>query len=108
MNRKTLLMLVGLGGGYFFLSSRTPIWAIQPDGTYGPSGFLDKLTVMLTGATPPPTKQQSTVNAINTGLQAFSTMLNPTAVPAAPLSGFYDQSYSPGIVPRIYARQRNG
>jgi hypothetical protein len=106
-NKTFLLTLLAGGGAYFYLNSRIPTWAIQSDGTYLPATFVDKLTVMLTGAVPPASKQQTTVNAINTGLQALSTALNPTAI-NAPLSGFYDQSYSPGIVPRIFARQRNG
>ena len=53
MNRQTILILVGVGAAYFFLTSRTPVFAKQSDGTYKPAGLLDQLTVALTGAIPP-------------------------------------------------------
>jgi hypothetical protein len=98
MNRKTLFALVGLGAGYFFLSSRTPTWAVQADGTYKPAGVLDQLTVMLTGAQPPP-KQTSTAQTALNVLQSVGTALTQSGA----VSGYYDQSYSPGIVPRIFS-----
>lgn len=53
MNKQTVLILVGLGATYFFLTSRKPVFVKMSDGTYQPSGLLDKLTVALTGAQPP-------------------------------------------------------
>jgi hypothetical protein len=61
MNRKTLLILAGAGAAYFYLSTRQPVFLKMTDGTYQPAGLLDKLTVMLTGAVPPP-PQSATVS----------------------------------------------
>lgn len=55
MSKSTMITLIGLGAAYFFLTSRQPVFAKQADGTYVPAGFLDKLTVALTGAQPPAT-----------------------------------------------------
>lgn len=61
MNRQ-LLLLAGLGiAGYFFLSSRRPVFQQLPDGTYQPAGFLDRMTVALTGAQPP-VPQSASIN----------------------------------------------
>jgi hypothetical protein len=98
MNRKTVLTLVGLGGAYFFLSSRTPVWAVQPDGSYQPSTVIDKLTVMLTGAQPPPKQTSGAQTALNV-LQSVGAALTQSGA----VAGYYDQSYSPGIVPRIFS-----
>jgi hypothetical protein len=54
MNRQTILLLIGAGAAYFFLTSRTPVFMKLADGTYKPAGLLDQLTVALTGAIPPP------------------------------------------------------
>ena len=59
MNRNMLMTLIGLGAAYFFLTSRTPVFLQNPDGTYTPAGLLDRLTVTLTGAQPPAPKQVS-------------------------------------------------
>jgi hypothetical protein len=121
MNRKMLLTVLGLGSAYFFLSSRAPVWAIQADGTYKPAGMLDQLTVMLTGAQPPATKTATTINQVGSGLLALSNLFSQAGgqqqsinVPATGIttpgfSGFgkyFDESYSRGIVPRIFPQQR--
>ena len=59
MDRNTLMILIGLGAGYFFLSTRTPVFQQNADGTYSPAGLLDRMTVALTGAQPPNPKQVS-------------------------------------------------
>lgn len=61
MNRNTLFLILGLGGAYFFLSSRQPVFQQMADGSYQPAGLLDRLTVALTGAQPP-TPKSLTVN----------------------------------------------
>jgi hypothetical protein len=123
MNRKMLLTVLGLGGAYFFLSTRAPVWAIQADGTYKPAGMLDQLTVMLTGAQPPMTKTASTINQVGSGLLALSNLFSQTGGMAqqqsinTPATGittpgfsglgkYFDESYSRGIVPRIFPQQR--
>lgn len=61
MDRR-ILLVAGLGiAGYFYLSTRQPVFQHNADGTYSPAGFLDRLTVALTGAQPPQ-PQQVTVN----------------------------------------------
>ena len=53
MSKNTLILVLGLGAGYFFLTSRQPVFTKLPDGTYQPAGLIDRLTVALTGAQPP-------------------------------------------------------
>lgn len=116
MNKGMILTILGLGGAYFFLSSRTPVWVLGPTGTYVPSGMLDQLTVMLTGAQPPQSKSGAVTSAVTTGLTALANALNSppamsqsTQVTTPGYSGlgeYFDQSYSPGVVPRIYGNQR--
>lgn len=57
MRNNTMMWIVGLAGAYFFLTTRQPVYAQQADGTYQPSGLLDRLTVALTGNTTPPAPQ---------------------------------------------------
>jgi hypothetical protein len=54
MKRQTILLLIGAGAAYFFLTTRTPVFIKLADGTFQPAGLLDQLTVALTGAIPPP------------------------------------------------------
>jgi hypothetical protein len=64
----TTKWILGLGAAYLFLSTRTPVYTQQADGSYLPSTFVDQLTVMLTGAVPPPkpaTAQVSIPGVIN-------------------------------------------
>jgi hypothetical protein len=59
MKSNTLLIL-GLGvAGYFFLTTRQPVFQQLPDGSYQPAGLLDRLTVALTGTQPPQPKNIS-------------------------------------------------
>jgi hypothetical protein len=52
--RSNTLLLVGLGvAGYFFLTTRQPVFAKAADGSYQPAGLLDRMTVALTGAQAP-------------------------------------------------------
>ena len=76
MEKNTLAWMIGLGAAYYFLSTRTPQFTLQLNGTYLPSTFIDQLTVMLTGAVPPPPVPQgtaatvaSTINSIAPALQ---------------------------------------
>lgn len=58
--KSNALLLIGLGvAGYFFLSTRQPVFQQLPDGTYQPAGLLDRLTVALTGIQPPQPKNIS-------------------------------------------------
>ena len=118
MNKSMILAILGLGGAYFFLSTRTPVWVLGPAGTYVPSGMLDQLTVMLTGAVPPQTKTQSTISAVTSGLVALTqaigsppAMASVGATPSGAVttpgySGFGHYEMGPGVVPRIFSAQR--
>jgi hypothetical protein len=62
MNQKTILLLLGGVGAYFYLTSRVPAYTVAANGTQVPATFIDSLTVMLTGATPPAAVPTQTVS----------------------------------------------
>jgi hypothetical protein len=72
MNRNTLLWLAALGAGYYFLTTRTPVYLRQTDGSFIPASMIDRLSVALTGAIPPapqPSNAQVIIGAINQAIQ---------------------------------------
>jgi hypothetical protein len=58
----TVKWMLGLGAAYVFLSTRTPVYTQQANGSFLPATLVDQLTVMLTGAAPPATPPTATVN----------------------------------------------
>jgi hypothetical protein len=75
MNKNTVLLLAGLGGAYFYLSRRQPVFMQQADGSYLPAGVLDRLTMLVTGVQAPPAANKS-VSVNIPGL--FDVTYNPT------------------------------
>jgi hypothetical protein len=69
MSDNTIKWVIGLGIAYYFLTTRTPMYTQQANGSFAPSTFIDALTASLTGAMPPPPVQPSTaqtlVNLVN-------------------------------------------
>jgi hypothetical protein len=63
MSKNTVMWIAILGGAYYFLSTRAPIFAQQADGTFIPASLIDRLTVTITGAQPPP-PVNSTANVL--------------------------------------------
>lgn len=59
MNKNTLFVLLGLGVGYYFLTTRQPVFQQMADGTYQPATPIDRLTMMFTGIQPPAVGQRS-------------------------------------------------
>jgi hypothetical protein len=81
VKRNTLYWIVGIGAAYYFLSTRTPLWTKQIAGNYLPASFIDQLTVMVTGAQPPPpdpSTAQTLVSAASQLLTAVNTSQGAT------------------------------
>jgi hypothetical protein len=80
VQKNTVMWLAGGAAAYYFLSTRTPVYAQQLDGSYLPATFIDRLTVAITGVAPPPPVPQGTAATIATTLnQVIPALQNAIA-----------------------------